>query len=574
MKSISPIPISNSRWRGLTLKLFTWVILPIILLLFVATFGSFALHQQEMREMVGILDERAIRAAASALSEELNSRATAIHGLSLRASDGQTAHHILTTSTTLTTDFDAGLAIFSSDGNLLADNNWSITSPSLILEEILRQAKTEASFSSIYINPENDESIIFIIAAAAPDAPIVIGAFKPYTLAENTLKEMLGTEEAIISLIDKSGKVLFSSQNGVERKGLISLNSLLRGESGSVYIQRDDGEHVIAYSSVAPLGWTLVLEEPWAALATPTLTTTLITPLALAPVLLLALVALWFGARQIVQPLQNLDNRARALAWGDFDAIQETVGGIEEITYLQNTLIYLAEKVQTAQKGLRGYIGAITTGQEDERRRLARDLHDETIQSLIALNQRVQLAKMNNKNDEMADRLAEIENLMQETIRDLRRVIHALRPLYLDDLGLVTALDTLSREIQETAAIPISFQHLGNERRLPPETELTLYRIAQEGLSNIVRHAKAEKASVNIVFAPDTISLTISDNGIGLTLPESPAEFAPSGHFGLLGLYERAELINAKLEIQSKKGEGTKLLVILPSQEKVGKSKR
>jgi signal transduction histidine kinase len=534
----------------------------------VATFGSFALHQQEMREMVGILDERAIRAAASALSEELNSRATAIHGLSLRASDGQTAHHILTTSTTLTTDFDAGLAIFSPDGNLLADNNWSITSPSLILEEILSQAKTEASFSSIYINPENDESIIFIIAAAAPDAPIVIGAFKPYTLAENTLKEMLGTEEAIISLIDKSGKVLFSSQNGVERKGLISLDSLLRGESGSVYIQRDDGEHVIAYSSVAPLGWTLVLEEPWAALATPTLTTTLITPLALAPVLLLALVALWFGARQIVQPLQNLDNRARELAWGDFDAIQETVGGIEEITYLQNTLIYLAEKVQTAQKGLRGYIGAITTGQEDERRRLARDLHDETIQSLIALNQRVQLAKMNNKNDEMADRLAEIENLMQETIRDLRRVIHALRPLYLDDLGLVAALDTLSREIQETDAIPVSFQHLGNERRLLPETELALYRIAQEGLSNIVRHAKAEKASLSIVFSPDTISLTISDNGIGFTLPESPAEFVPSGHFGLLGLYERAELINAKLEIQSIKGEGTKLLVLLPSKEK------
>jgi signal transduction histidine kinase len=187
------------------------------------------------------------------------------------------------------------------------------------------------------------------------------------------------------------------------------------------------------------------------------------------------------------------------------------------------------------------------------------------MQSLIALNQRVQLAQMINKDGGMADRLAEIENLTQETIRDLRRVTHALRPLYLDDLGLVAALDMLTRETQESAAIPVSFQCVGPERRLLPETELALYRMAQEGLSNVLRHAEADKASVSIVFSPDTITMTISDDGIGFTVPESPAEFAPSGHFGLLGLYERAELINAKLDIRSALDQGTELMVILPS---------
>jgi two-component system sensor histidine kinase UhpB len=536
MKSKSPeLPIPGTRWRGLTLQLFAWVILPVILLLFIATFGSFALHQREMKEMVGVLDERAVRTAASALSEELNSRAAAIEGLSLRASDGHPAHHILTTSSALTTDFDGGLVIFSQNRDLLAEDHWSIPDIPPSLEESIAKVSTEASFSSLYVNPDNGENIIFIVAATSPDAPIVVGAFNPSVLAQNSLNKAFGEdEEATISLIDQDKQVLFTSQSDVQ-KNTSALEATMSGESGSVYIQSDGGEHIIAYSSISPLGWTLILEEPWAAVASATLTTTLITPLALAPVLLLALVALWFGARQIVQPLQNLETRARDLAWGDFNTIQKSVGGIEEIAQLQNTLIYLAEKVQTSQKGLRSYIAAITTGQEDERRRLARDLHDETIQSLIALNQRIQLAEMNNKDGEMATRLTEIENFTQETIRDLRRVTHALRPLYLDDLGLVAALDMLTQEMQDSAAIPLTFQHLGTERRLSPETELALYRMAQEGLNNIVRHAKADKASLSLVFSPDTISLTISDNGIGFTLPESPAEFAPGGHFGLLG---------------------------------------
>jgi signal transduction histidine kinase len=287
-------------------------------------------------------------------------------------------------------------------------------------------------------------------------------------------------------------------------------------------------------------------------------------------VLLLALVALWFGARQVVQPLQALEARATALAWGDYQAVEESVGGIEEIRRLQRALIHLAQKVQNAQQSLRGYIGAITAGQEEERKRLARELHDDTIQSLIALNQRVQLAQLNLVKSHPSEDLSptreleEIQNLIELTISDLRRLTQALRPLYLEDLGLVAALEMLARETSQSSNLAIEFHRRGPERRLSPEEELALFRMAQEGLNNVVRHAQAEHASLSLVFSPQELTLTIADDGRGFEVPESPAEFAPSGHFGLLGLHERAELIGAHMEIHSAPGQGTRLVITLP----------
>jgi two-component system sensor histidine kinase UhpB len=175
--------------------------------------------------------------------------------------------------------------------------------------------------------------------------------------------------------------------------------------------------------------WGVVIEEPWESVTNPLLNTTLLAPLALVPVLILSLVALWFGARRVVQPLQSLENRAAKLAWGDFQAIEDPVEGIEEINRLQRTLIHMAQKVRLAQQGLRGYIGAITAGQEDERSRLARELHDDTIQSLIALGQRVQLTRIKLAEGQLTDSsLEEIQGLNEQNIKELRRITRDLRP--------------------------------------------------------------------------------------------------------------------------------------------------
>jgi signal transduction histidine kinase len=310
-----------------------------------------------------------------------------------------------------------------------------------------------------------------------------------------------------------------------------------------------------------------VIEEPWESVTNPILNTTQLAPLALVPVLILSMVALWFGARRIVQPLQSLEDRAAKLAWGDYQAIEEPVEGIEEINRLQLTLIHMAHKVKVAQQGLRGYISAITTGQEEERRRLARELHDDTIQSLIALKQRVQLTSISQADGVTGDQLQEIQDLTDQTITDLRRITRDLRPIYLEDLGLVATLEMLARETSRTIGIPVDFESIGKEYRFSPEVELTLYRMTQEGLNNVFRHAQASQASVVINFNPHITTLTVADDGDGFTVPESPAEFAPSGHYGLLGLHERAELIGAHLEIHSDHDQGTRLVITLPSPE-------
>jgi signal transduction histidine kinase len=139
-----------------------------------------------------------------------------------------------------------------------------------------------------------------------------------------------------------------------------------------------------------------------------------------------------------------------------------------------------------------------------------------------------------------------------------------LRPIYLEDLGLVPALEMLARETSQPGALEIDFQRTGAERRLSGEAELALYRIAQQGLNNVLRHAQARRAVLQITFLDNETRLEVGDDGIGFDVPRSPTDFAPGGHFGLLGMRERADLIGAHLEVASETGRGTRLSVRLP----------
>lgn len=320
----------------------------------------------------------------------------------------------------------------------------------------------------------------------------------------------------------------------------------------------------IAVGSVLYHRWDMsqhLTEEALQIATDPVLEFTLFAPLVLIPPLLFSVAALWFAAKQIIQPLQELEAKAAALAWGDFDAIKDSVGGISEVQHLQMELAEMSRKVQAAQEGLRDYIGAITSAQEEERLRLARELHDDTIQSVIALKQRVQLAQKVVKTQSGKQALRELETLSEQTIENLRRMTRALRPIYLEDLGLVTALEMLARETSQNSGIRVEFEKAGEEQRLSREVELALYRIAQEALNNVVRHSQAKHADLRIAFGQGNVELEVRDNGVGFDVPKSPTDFTAEGHFGLLGIRERAELIGARLEVESARGRGTRLRV-------------
>jgi signal transduction histidine kinase len=334
------------------------------------------------------------------------------------------------------------------------------------------------------------------------------------------------------------------------------INEALNGESGINYFQGSEGEHVVAFTPVHPIGWGLVIEEAWEDIASPYLMTTQSAPLIIVPIFVLAIFTIWFGYRRIVTPLQKLEKQAAGLAEGNFEAIRQQVGGIEEIRNLQFELIDMADKLKSAQQSLRSYIGAITAGVENERRSLARELHDDTIQALIALNQRLQLISINSPEAQKGS-LSELQTLVQQAMTNLRRMIRGLRPIYLEDLGVVASLEMLVQEVGQTATISIAYKVRGQERGMDAQKAMAVYRIVQESLNNVIRHAEAKHVWVELDFTDSEVFVQIRDDGKGFVVPANPAEFPEKGHFGLLGLQERAEIINAELEILSTPGRGT-----------------
>lgn len=567
------------RWRTFPLQLLILTILPLTLLLLVITFGSWSLHQQAMRTMVGERDERATRTAAAAMSEQLSHRRDAIRSLALLAAVADDPTHTLADATFLLPDFEGGLALLGDDGALLAATAGAVAAQQagLALAALEAAAAAGASPDAPVFTPlmtaTADHPALMLVAARS-DVFVAVGGFAPANLAHLALAGIVGVDDhAVAQVITPAGQIVYQIGRGpqtaidppIYSDGVavwydFDMISAER-QGNATYRVINGSEYVIAYSPIAPVGWALVVEEPWQAVAHPLLRLTELTTLIMVPVLVAALLALWFGARQIVQPLQALERRATRLGWGDFSAIEAPVGGIAEIQHLQTELIHMAHKVRQGQQNLRGYLAAVTVGQEEERRRLARDLHDDTLQSLIALNQHLQLAQLTAPDVPMLTRLTRMQQMAEQTITDLRRLTKDLRPIYLEDLGLAPALDMLARDTSQGLHIPVDWVLYGGARRLPPEVELALYRIAQEGLSNVARHSQATRAGLELHFGPDRVMLLIWDNGRGFVTPASPAEMVTAGHFGWLSMQERAELIGARIVMRSAPGAGASVTI-------------
>jgi len=559
-------------WRGSTIQSIAVIVLPLTLVLVIVSIGSFQIHQNAMRSLVGNRDERSAMTAASALESEIEHRLYAIQTLSTLANSNPQASldTILAESQSLMKDFDAGTAFVGYDGNMISTNNKAIwqsleSTPEF---DLVIDPKPDGAISAAFTNPLDGHQIVLVSSRTAKAGLLAIGAFSPEKMIQGTLQDIYPSKGHIaIYIIDSNYQILYHSGPATLEGGPLQhpgVGEAFKGQSGTIYMQAGQDEHVVAYSPIKKVSWAIVTEESWETVSSPTLRTSQIVPLIMIPALLLALLAIWFGARQIVRPLQALEARAARLAWGDFKPIELPVGGIAEIRDLQNELAHMAGQLQAAQQSLHSYIGAMTKGQEAERLRLARELHDGTIQSLIALKQRVQLARMALKRGGSSPELKELESLTETTIEELRRTTRALRPIYLEDLGLVAALEMLVSETSRDSTLEIDFRTSGTERRFSSEEELALYRIVQESLNNIVHHAQAAHASLRMEFQTNKLTLEISDDGKGFEVPRTPAEFTPQGHFGLLGLYERTELIGAHLEIVSSPGNGTHLIISLP----------
>jgi signal transduction histidine kinase len=218
-------------------------------------------------------------------------------------------------------------------------------------------------------------------------------------------------------------------------------------------------------------------------------------------------------------------------------------------------------------ENFRFYVQQITRAQEEERKRIARELHDDTVQALIALSRRLEgLSALDGQRpEETLRRLAELQQLTHDMIQSVRRFSRDLRPSILDHLGLLPALESLMNDIADQGIEPV-FSVRGEKRRLAPQTELILFRIIQEALSNARRHAQASRISVALAFSSDAIQITVEDNGTGFTPPALTGDLAASGKLGLIGMVERTRLLEGTFELQSQPGHGTRIFVEVPTK--------
>jgi signal transduction histidine kinase len=239
------------------------------------------------------------------------------------------------------------------------------------------------------------------------------------------------------------------------------------------------------------------------------------------------------------QILRALQRHAERMAHGDLSGQGQPVCDNPVVEDLRRAIDVLGAHTEQGLRGQHAYIAALSTAQEAERSRLARELHDEVVQQLIALGHSVDRAQRLLERDpsQVAERLQTMRGNITTLVDELRAIIGDLRPPALAELGLLPAVELLLQRGAE-ADPEVTLVVQGAERRLAPQSELAVFRIIQEAWSNIRHHAQAHRADFTFSYATDSLHITISDDGRGFVVP-SDAD-TPDGHWGLRGMLERS----------------------------------
>lgn len=212
------------------------------------------------------------------------------------------------------------------------------------------------------------------------------------------------------------------------------------------------------------------------------------------------------------------------------------------------------------------YLGIkVIKAQEEEKHRLSREIHDGPAQTLANIVLKAELCEklIDIDREKAKTELKYLREIIRSSLTDVRKIIYDLRPMSLDDLGLVPTVERLVEQCSEETDMFIEFKVFGNKVKLMPIIELAAFRIIQESLTNIKKHAKATMVNVKIEFMKKSVNLVISDNGIGFDKDACTKADENSG-YGLLSMQERVELLNGRFELNTKPGEGTKIIVSIP----------
>jgi two-component system sensor histidine kinase UhpB len=263
------------------------------------------------------------------------------------------------------------------------------------------------------------------------------------------------------------------------------------------------------------------------------------------------------------RPLLDLGKVMKRVQTGERTLRAQITGVDPEADQLASTFNTMLEGIDEAN---RVRASQIIKAQEQERKRIARELHDETSQVLTSLLISLAVLEESTASQEGRDRIAETRRLAHQTLRAVRNLSIDLRPSALDDLGLLPALRWYVKEYQQKTSLEVEFHATGfkDRERLSPEMETALYRIVQESLTNIAKHAQAHKVTITLHEETDFVDATIADDGRGFRIEEIRNTADQDRGLGLVGMQERALLLDGTVDIDSKPGQGTLVQVHIP----------
>ncbi|MDP2919354.1 MAG: histidine kinase [Dehalococcoidia bacterium] len=339
--------------------------------------------------------------------------------------------------------------------------------------------------------------------------------------------------------------------------------------------QRD----VLAFAPLATVPWGVVIRQSEQEALLPTRQLEIRLLILGTVLVLITLVLVWAMMQNIVKPIRMLTTAANSLAKNDYE-VAIPIGRGDEIGNLSAAFQVMRDELRESRREivsryeeakhreeLRGQLlNSVIDAQEQERRRIARELHDEYGQTLTGLIMSIEAVedKLPPDQSRLKERLTATKTVVAHALDEMRRLILDLRPPSLDELGLVTAIKTYAQRHLADLDINLKFESHNISGRFPPTLEVTVFRIVQEALHNVAKHAHARNVSIRLSVDGDKMIAVVEDDGHGFNT-DVVFRSGGRGHaWGLIGIRERAALMGGKFELDSKIGRGTRLEVEIP----------
>lgn len=278
----------------------------------------------------------------------------------------------------------------------------------------------------------------------------------------------------------------------------------------------------------------------------------------------------------LTRPILALASATERIGQGDFSTrvrygAQDEIGALGQSFNRMAAQLALVETERDERERQRQfYLQRVIHAQEEERRRVARELHDETGQALTSLMVGLRNVEEAPTEAEMRQRLADLRCVLATTLTQVRQLAYELRPTILDDLGLVAALHRYAAQFGQRFGVSVEIQASGlNGQRLPPEVETTVYRVVQEALLNAARHAHCASISIILQARQNQLVAIVEDDGCGFDARQMFGAEDGKGRLGLYGMRERAELVGGQIEIESTPGHGCTIFLRVPWAQKM-----